>query len=141
MLFRLNTFHAVVTDVPMDASYGDEVSNLKISKIVTEFMLKHIRNFSKRLFYNYYSRNMSIASIELPVGLLLFFGGSIYGGIHWIASTQTNIATPAGTVMLSAMLVLMGMQLILAFLASNIASVPNRPLHKKLAKRRVVCKS
>jgi dolichol-phosphate mannosyltransferase len=141
MLFRLNTFHAVVTDVPMDASYGDEVSNLKISKIVTEFMLKHIRNFSKRLFYNYYLRSMSIASIELPVGLLLFFGGAIYGGIHWIASTKTNIATPAGTVMLSALLVLMGMQLILAFLASDIASVPNRPLHKKLAKQRIVCKS
>src|SRR5262249_39074317 len=32
MLFRLNTINAVVVDVPMDASYGDEVSNLKISK-------------------------------------------------------------------------------------------------------------
>ena len=72
LLFRLNTLRAVVQDVPMDAHYGDEVSNLKISKIVTEFLAKHTRNFLKRLFYNYYLRNMSLASLELPLGLLLF---------------------------------------------------------------------
>ena len=37
ILFRLNTLRAVVVDVPMEAKYGDEVSNLKISKIVLEF--------------------------------------------------------------------------------------------------------
>lgn len=34
ILFRLNTLRAVVVDIPMDAKYGDEVSNLKISKVV-----------------------------------------------------------------------------------------------------------
>ncbi|HWJ93415.1 MAG TPA: glycosyltransferase family 2 protein, partial [Telluria sp.] len=48
MLFRLNTLGAVVVDVPMDAVYGDEVSNLKVSRIVTEFATKHVRNFLKR---------------------------------------------------------------------------------------------
>jgi dolichol-phosphate mannosyltransferase len=131
MLFRLNTLRAVVVDVPMDASYGDEVSNLKISKIVTEFLLKHIRNFGKRIFYNYYLRNMSVASIELPLGVLLFAIGGIYGALHWIESARAGVETPAGTVMLAAVPLLMGMQLILAFLASDIASVPKRPLHKK----------
>ena len=32
MLFRLNLQKAVVVDIPMDAKYGDEVSNLKISR-------------------------------------------------------------------------------------------------------------
>jgi glycosyltransferase involved in cell wall biosynthesis len=80
MLFRLNTLRAVVVDVPMSAKYGDEVSHLKISKIIFEFLAKHIRNFGKRIFYNYYLRDMSVASIELPVGLLLMiFGESIIG--------------------------------------------------------------
>lgn len=136
MLFRLNTVDAVVVDVPMDASYGDEVSNLKISKIVTEFMVKHVRNTAKRIFYNYYLRNMSLASIELPLGLLLLVGGAIYGGAHWIESARAGVETSAGTVMLSALPVLMGMQLILAFLGHDITSIPRRPLHKKSAMRR-----
>lgn len=40
MLFRLNTMRAMVVNVPMDASYGDEVSNLKISKVVGEFFFQ-----------------------------------------------------------------------------------------------------
>ena len=130
MLFRLNTLRAAVHDIPMDASYGDEVSNLKISKIVTEFLLKHLRNFGKRLFYNYYLRDMSVASIELPAGLLLLGAGAGYGIWHWLLSARVGAATPAGTVMLSALPVLMGVQLILAFLAYDIAAVPRRALHR-----------
>jgi len=137
MLFRLNTLQAVVADVPMDASYGDEVSNLKISKIVTEFLTKHARNFSKRIFYNYYLRNMSLASIELPLGLTMLTLGGLYGAIQWIESSRAGIETPAGTVMLAGGPILMGMQLILAFLAYDIASVPKRPLHKKTNPRRL----
>ena len=62
MLFRLNTIRAVVVDVPMDAVYGDEVSNLRISRTVLEFLGKHIRNFHKRIFYNYFLRDVSITS-------------------------------------------------------------------------------
>jgi glycosyltransferase involved in cell wall biosynthesis len=139
MLFRLNTLQAVVVDVPMDASYGDEVSNLKISKIVTEFLGKHARNFVKRIFYNYYLRNMSLASIELPLGIFLIAMGTGYGLLHWFQSAQTRSVTPAGTVMLAALPILMGTQLVLAFLANDIASVPKRPFHKKIAMRRTPC--
>ncbi len=136
MLFRLNTLGAVVTDVPMDAVYGDEVSNLKISRIVTEFAAKHVRNFFKRLFYNYYLRNMSLASIELPLGVASLLFGSIFGIAHWIGAERHNLATPAGTVMLAALPIIMGVQLILAFLAYDIASVPRNPLHKKILFRK-----
>jgi glycosyltransferase involved in cell wall biosynthesis len=131
MLFRLNTLGAVVVDIPMDAVYRDESSNLKVSRIVTEFAGKHLRNFGKRLFYNYYLRNMSLASIELPLGLLLILFGIGYGTGHWLQAAHTDAVTPAGTVMLAALPVIMGVQLILAFLAYDIASVPRRPLHKK----------
>jgi dolichol-phosphate mannosyltransferase len=135
MMFRLNTLHAVVVDVPMDAVYGDEVSNLKISRIVTEFVAKHVRNFFKRVFYNYYLRNMSLASIELPLGVGLLTFGSTYGITHWLESARMGVATPAGTVMVAALPVLMGVQLILAFLAYDIAAVPRRPIHKTIWSR------
>ncbi len=124
MLFRLNLLKAVVTDIPMDAKYADEVSNLKIPKVIGEFLLKHIRNLGKRIFYNYYLRDMSLASLELPLGLVLFTFGTVFGLTQWLSSAASNVITPAGTVMLSALPTLMGLQLILAFLAFDISSVP-----------------
>jgi glycosyltransferase involved in cell wall biosynthesis len=129
MLFRLNTLRAVVVDVPMDAFYGDEKSNLKIHKIVGEFLYKHLVNLCKRIFYNYYLRDMSLASIELPIGLLLFLFGLIFGVSQWIVSSQTGVPTSAGTVMLACLPLLMGLQLILAFLSYDITSTPRRPIH------------
>ena len=131
MLFRLNLLRAAVVDVPMDAKYGEETSNLKIRTIIGEFLTKHCRNFCKRVFYSYYLRDLSLASIELPVGLLLFIFGTVFGMTHWMQSMATNVATPAGTVMLSALPTLMGMQLILAFLAYDIGAVPRTPRHYK----------
>jgi dolichol-phosphate mannosyltransferase len=129
MLFRLNTLRAVVVDIPMDAKYGNEVSNLKISKIFAEFFFKHIQNFGKRIFYNYYLRDMSLASIELPLGLAMFLFGCIFGSYQWMHSISIGITSSAGTVMLSALPVIIGLQLILAFLGHDIRSVPNRPFH------------
>lgn len=124
MLFRLNTLRAVVVDIPITAVYQDENSSLRISKIIFEFSYKHLRNFIKRIFYNYYLRDMSLASIELPLGLILLGFGATFGGWAWIKAVETNQVTPVGTVMLSALTILMGLQLILAFLAYDIASVP-----------------
>ncbi|MDY7577609.1 glycosyltransferase family 2 protein [Herbaspirillum sp. RTI4] len=129
MLFRLNTMRAVAMDVPMSAKYDDEVSGLKISSIVGEFLFKHVRNFSKRIFYNYYLRDLSLGSLELPLGILLLMFGILYGGYHWIEAAQTNTTTPAGTVMMSALPVFTGLQFVLAFLGQDMASVPKRPRH------------
>ncbi|SDP57059.1 Glycosyltransferase, GT2 family [Ralstonia sp. 25mfcol4.1] len=135
MLFRLNTLRAVVVDVPMDAKYGDEVSGLHIRKIVGEFLFKHARNFVKRIFYNYYLRDMSLASIELPLGIAMMLSGMLYGGIHWVGSIQRGTATPAGTVMLAAVLLLIGLQFTLAFIAYDIASVPHRAIQKRARRK------
>lgn len=129
MLFRLNTLRAVVMDIPMDAHYGDEVSNLKIPSIIGEFLLKHARNMGKRIFYNYYLRDMSLASLELPLGFLLLVFGSLFGIVQWISAADTGIATSAGTVMIAVLPILMGLQFILAFVAHDISSIPKRPFH------------
>mgnify|MGYP000406761217 CR=1 FL=1 len=131
MLFRLNTLRAVVVDVPMDARYGEEVSNLKVSKIFGEFLFKHLRNFGKRIFYNYYLRDMSLASIELPLGLMMMTASIIFGSYKWFASFESGVPTTAGTVMLAAIPLLMGLQFVLAFIAYDISSVPRRVIHSR----------
>lgn len=132
MLFRLNTLRAVVVDVPVDVKYGEEISNLKISKIIGEFWFKHVRNFFKRIFYNYYLRDLSLASLELPIGFLLLIFGIIYGGYHWYRSAQFGVLTSAGTVMLAAMPILMGIQLILAFIGYDIFSTPKKTQYNSM---------
>ena len=131
MLFRLSTLRAVVVDVPMRAVYGDEATNLRIGAIAGEFLLGHARNGLKRIFYNYWLRDVSLASLELVVGLLLFAFGSAFGAWHWVMSARAGVGTPAGTVMVAGLPVLMGAQLILAFLAYDIASVPRRPISRR----------
>lgn len=130
ILFRLNTFRAVVIDVPMFAKYGNETSNLKIHKIITEFAYKHLRNFCKRIFYNYYLRDMSPASIELPLGVVLLTAGVTFGVYNWYSSVTTNIQTSAGTVMFAALPILVGLQLILSFINYDVNSVPRYPRKK-----------
>lgn len=129
ILFRLNALRAVVVDIPMDAKYADEVSNLKISNIIGEFFTKHILNTLKRIFYNYYLRDMSLASIELPLGLALILFGFVYGGYHWAHSAEIGEPTPVGTVMLAALPALVGLQFVLAFISHDISSIPRRPIH------------
>jgi glycosyltransferase involved in cell wall biosynthesis len=133
MLFRLGTYRAVVVDVPMDAHYADEVSNLRVGRVLGEFLFKHARNAGKRLVYNYFLRDLSIASVELVAGLAMLLFGTGFGLVQWWEAAAAGVATPIGTVMLAAMPVLLGLQLVLAFLAYDIAAVPRRPLHRKIS--------
>lgn len=132
ILFRLNTLKAVVCDIPMEAKYQGEVSSLRVRAVLLEFLVKHVRNFAKRIFYNYYLRDMSLASLELPIGLVLLSFGLVFGGYHWALHSAANIPTPAGTVMLAALPVLTGIQLILGFIGYDVSAVPSEPLHTKI---------
>lgn len=133
MLFRLSLMRCVVLDIPMDSEYGDEVSSLRIKSILGEFLSKHLRNTGKRIFYNYFLRDLSPASLNLVLGIALTLFGSIYGGIHWYASAMTNNLSPAGTVMIAALPLILGMQLLLSFLTQDMQSTPRQPIHRRLS--------
>ncbi|PKM08796.1 MAG: glycosyl transferase family 2 [Gammaproteobacteria bacterium HGW-Gammaproteobacteria-4] len=132
ILFRLNTLRATVLDVPMDASYGDEVSNLNAAKVFVEFVAKHLRNSVKRIAYNYFLRDLSIASLELVAAIALLGFGAVFGGWHWWHANQVGLATPVGTIMIATVSVVSGLQFLLAFLGYDIANVPRQPLHPLL---------
>jgi len=135
LLFRLNTLRAVVTDIPMKAVYGDEASNLKIGKIIGPFLISHLKNFCKRLFYCYFLRDFNIASIEFLLGLPLLVFGIVFGITQWIESNTTGLPATSGTVMLSALPIIVGTQLLLSFLQYDIQSVPRTALHKLRSNR------
>jgi len=135
ILFRLNAMRAVVVDIPMDAHYADETSSLRVSQVIGEFALKHLRNLGKRIGYNYFLRDLSVASLELVAALMLLGFGAVFGGWHWWHSASSDASTPVGTVMIATVAIVSGLQFLLAFLNYDIAGVPRRPLHRLLARR------
>ncbi len=133
LLFRLGTIRAVVCDVPMPAHYDGEPSSLVIHRVVLPFAWKHLANTAKRIFYNYYLRNFNIASIEIAAGVALLGFGVWIGVTRWTAAPLTNTLATSGTVMLAALPVLIGMQLVLAFLNYDLQNVPRDVIHRRLA--------
>jgi len=127
MLFRLNLLGAAVADVPMKASYGSEKSNLSVPKALFQFPWLHFVNQMKRTFYAYYLKEMSIASFELPLGAGLLGFGIIYGIHAWISASAAGQAATTGNVMIAALPIIIGFQMVLAFLSYDIASTPKRP--------------
>src|SRR5690606_37938244 len=110
MLFRLNTLREVGVDIPMEAHYGDEQSNLKISVILAEFLLRRARNSAQPIFYTDCLRAMSLPFRGWPPALVLVVSGVLYGGSHWRDSLEEGIPARAGAVVLSALPILLGMQ-------------------------------
>jgi len=131
MLFRLNLAGAVVQDVSMPARYGGEKSNLSVGRSVFEFGWKHYVNFNKRIFYRYYLREWSIASLEWPLALLFFAFGAIFGLNALIVSDQTGNPVTAGQVTLTAMTIIMGMQLFLSFVSYDVQAEPRDSLQQR----------
>jgi glycosyltransferase involved in cell wall biosynthesis len=115
LLFRLYLVNARVKDIPMFAIYGVEKSNLKINRVLLEFPVKHFRNFLKRIVYRYYLKDFNLASIELPIGIFLIGFGFLAGLTSWVRGILTDAPTATGTLVLIAMSVLAGLQLVLAF--------------------------
>lgn len=132
MLFRLNIIRACVMDIPMNAVYADEKSNLKIKDIFLEFSAKHLKNSMKRIFYNYFLRDMTAASLELLLGLLFFGFGVCYGLTQWAHTLSTGTLAPSGTVMLAALPTIMGLQMLLAFVTFDVSNVPSRAIQQNL---------
>jgi dolichol-phosphate mannosyltransferase len=132
MLFRLNTIRAVVKNVPMKAQYGDEVSGLRISRVLPEFAFKHLTCMLRRYGYNYWLRDINVGTLYSFFGLLLTTFGVVIGVYSWLHNLFEGTLASSGTVMLAALPTLIGIQFLIAFVHYDIASVPQEPLHPQL---------
>jgi glycosyltransferase involved in cell wall biosynthesis len=134
MLFRLSTVRARVVDVPMQAVYGSEESSLRPLRSIPTFLRKHAVNFGKRVVYNYFLRDFSLATLELVFGSLLFLFGIAFGAVTWLENGLAGRITTTGTVMIAVLPIMMGLQLLLAFVGFDMANVPAEPIAPLLRK-------
>lgn len=128
LLYHLNQVGAVIAQMPMRAVYADEVSSLRPSRTILPFLAGHARNFARRVFYSYFLRNFSAASLELVLGTLLLLFGAVFGVMRWGLSIAEAEPATAGTVMLAALPIIVGSQLLLSWLSFDMASEPDKPM-------------
>ena len=136
LLFYLYLEEAVVFDFPITSNYGLEQSNLKIRKVVLRFLWKHFKNANKRYLYIYLLRQFQIATLYLPIGLMLFMFGMLKGVESLIISSRSKVPTVPGTTSVVAISIIMGMQLLLAFVALDGSRESNFLQKKLIAKLR-----
>jgi hypothetical protein len=129
MLFRLGVARAVVMDIPIESRYGGETSSLNVSRAAFEFPGKYLSRLIKRVFYSYFLRDFNAGTVEIVLGILLLFAGTAFGALRWYMSGTSGVPATSGQVMLSALPILLGFQLLISAVAFDIANVPTIPLH------------
>ncbi len=105
---------------------------LGVARLIGPFLRGNMRNLRRRLFYSYFLRGFSAASLELLIGTPLFLFGVAFGVWHWYESVVRHEPATAGTVMLAALPMILGTQFILSWLNFDVAAEPRHPVHALL---------
>ena len=125
MLVQLNIIGARVAEVPMPARYGQERSRMKLARVVLVFPWKLLGSGLTRIRLKYFGMDFSPIAVLLSVGGTMALGGTVYGVYEWLKHALLGLPTPAGQVMLAALPVLFGAQMLLHALLLDIAQTPS----------------
>ena len=129
MLSELYLLKAVVRDIPMAASYGNETSHLSPLKAMFQFPPRLLRRFLRRIFLRHVVYDFSIGAIYTLVGGPLGMFGLVFGILNWARYSSMNLGAPTGTVVIPALCILVSIQLILRAIDADIQSVPRIPIN------------
>ena len=128
MLGRLYLINAVVKDVPVPARYGTEISSLSIQGVLWEFPLRLLSCLMRRILMKNFIIDFSMESVQLLVGIPMLLSGALYGGYNWVKYFLAGKGAPTGTVVIPAMLIILGVQLLLSAINSDMQSIPVEPI-------------
>jgi dolichol-phosphate mannosyltransferase len=129
MLSHLYVLGAVVKEVPMPARYAGETSSLSITRVVRQFPGKLVWSLIRRLVLKNFVYDFNLESFHIVAGVPLLLLGMLYGGYHWWWYSSRHLAAPTGTVVLSALLITIGMQLLISAVNLDLQSIPREPIN------------
>jgi len=109
-----------IAELEMPAIYGGEHSSLSIPRVLFSFPLKLAARFARRLLVNYLIVEINVGSLCGLIGLPLLLFAVLFGGHEWAISSSSGIPRPAGTVVLSLLLFMIGFQLSLQALLYDV---------------------
>ncbi len=123
VLIYLNIIGARVLDVPIPARYQTEVSSIRLRRVIPQMMSLLFKGFWRRIFWKYVLWSFSPIALFLFAGLLLTAWGVGFGVWVTLQTLGPPVAT-TGTVLLSVVPFMLGVQFLIAFLVLDIAQSP-----------------
>ncbi len=132
MLFQLNLIDAVVADVAIPARYNGEVSSLRLRHVIARYPLLGLKRCVRRLWTRYFIEDFNVASLEIAIGLPLLLFGTVLGLVEWALALDQRTPATAGTVMLAALPIILGFQMLLAAIGFDIARRPTVPISRRV---------
>jgi dolichol-phosphate mannosyltransferase len=129
MLSYLYLEGAVVRDEPIPARYEGEPSHMSLPRVMAAFPGRLLASLARRIALHYFLYDFSLASLQFAAGLPLLAGGALYGGYKWYWYASHHLPAPTGTVVLPALMIILGLQLLLSAMALDLGAVPREPIN------------
>ena len=130
MLSHLYLIDAVVKEVPMPARYAGETSSLSIARVLLQFPTRLLFSLLRRIVLKNFVYDFNLESLNLGAGLPLLLTGILFGAWKWFWYASHHAAAPVGTVVLAAMLIMIGAQLLIAAAHLDLEAVPRDPVNR-----------
>ncbi len=134
MLCKLYLLGAVVCEFPMHAQYAGAPSSMRPLREIVPFLHKHARNTLRRIFYSYFVRDFNAGSLALILSVTLGLIATIYGSLNWLATLTSGQARASGTVILSALGVILSIQFLIFFLTVDMQNNPNLKPNRRIGR-------
>ena len=128
VLIELGISRAVVQDVYIPAKYDDEKSHLSELDSLLRFPIKLISGAIRRIGIQYVIRDFSAITLFLLIGLPILLFGTVFGAYHWVLSIMSNKVASTGTVMVSVLPFILGVQFLLQAFVLDIQNTPVEPI-------------
>ncbi len=134
LLIHLNILQVPAVDVPIPAVYGEEVSSIRLGRVVPELLSLLTRGFWRRIWYRYVLWSFSPIALLLVLGLVLFLFG--LGVAIWVCfQIAASVVATAATVMLAALPLMLGTQMLISALQLDIQASPSKPTYTPFTKK------
>ncbi|TAJ16974.1 MAG: glycosyltransferase family 2 protein [Planctomycetota bacterium] len=132
LLIELGIVGGVVQDVSIPARYGDEHSSLSIPRALLGFPPRLLHGFLRRVLWRYFLYDFGAVSVFVLLGVPLLLCGSGYGAWVWYAMNTKDAYASSGQVMLAAMPIILGFQMLLQSIVLDIHNTPRVPVCARL---------
>ena len=134
MLVELHLRRVVVQDVLMEARYLGEASSLSVLAASFEFALRLVRSLVRRVLLEYFVLDLRPGTLFGVLGLFGVLFGTTFGLYHWWLGEALGTSSLPGTVMVAAIPVIVGAQLLMQAIALDIAESRTFPRLRPLVR-------
>ncbi|MHC1783293.1 MAG: hypothetical protein AB9891_11180 [Anaerolineaceae bacterium] len=121
----------------MPAIYRGEVSSLSVRQALWEFPWLLVKGFFRRIWLQYFVLDFSVGSLFLVTGSLLSGFGLLWGLVWWAVSILSGLTASTGTVMVAALPLILGFQLLLQTLVFDVQNISRTPFSRNSDMRRI----